>query len=542
VSAVARDLSPSQHGIWLADKIAGAHSPFILSRCWAVPGPVSVTALRLAVGDVIGWHDALRTAVEEHDGQPRQRVASRVACDLRLWEGPQDISAFFAEPFDLRTPPGLRVGTGPGDAGEHLVGLRAHHLLCDGPALAIIRGDLAVAYSARHAGQVPPPPGPRLGYWRYLDLLARQLALPSLRDALDYWRRVLLPQPPPAGIPGDLPRPAWPSYRGRTVPLPLAAGLAGRVDASARQLGVPPSAIALAVAAILIARRCGQLDVCVGTPVSGSELLAGQDCPGLTANLVPVRMRLEGAHVAADVMRVARDALADALDAAWVPLEILLARLPLSRQPGLHPLFQVNVSYADERGSAPFALGDLPARPQPVPDSRGARADLTFELVRDHDGYRGQLEFATDVYQQASGERIARDYAALLAAVVADPRAAVIPPPPDGTARGPAPDGASPEAAGPETAGPETRVITGPPAAAGQLTVLIADVWRQVLERPVLDLDRTFFDYGGTSLLLTRVHAQLAARGVTVSILELFRRPTVRLLATSLGDGDASTG
>lgn len=63
----------------------------------------------------------------------------------------------------------------------------------------------------------------------------------------------------------------------------------------------------------------------------------------------------------------------------------------------------------------------------------------------------------------------------------------------------------------------------------------IAAIWRNVLGIEEVGVHDNFFDLGGRSLLLVRVQARLSERlNRSVSMLELFRRPTVHALATHL--------
>ncbi|HEX2077188.1 MAG TPA: amino acid adenylation domain-containing protein, partial [Longimicrobium sp.] len=65
----------------------------------------------------------------------------------------------------------------------------------------------------------------------------------------------------------------------------------------------------------------------------------------------------------------------------------------------------------------------------------------------------------------------------------------------------------------------------------------VAEVWREVLWVERVGAHDNFFDLGGHSLLLTRVHARLRALGEEVSLLDLFRHPTVAALARHLAGG-----
>lgn len=57
---------------------------------------------------------------------------------------------------------------------------------------------------------------------------------------------------------------------------------------------------------------------------------------------------------------------------------------------------------------------------------------------------------------------------------------------------------------------------------------ILAETWSEVLETDVIDTNDNFFDIGGHSLLLIRVHNLLKTRIETnISVVDLFRYPTI---------------
>lgn len=67
----------------------------------------------------------------------------------------------------------------------------------------------------------------------------------------------------------------------------------------------------------------------------------------------------------------------------------------------------------------------------------------------------------------------------------------------------------------------------------------VAAIWRDVLEIERIDIDANFFSLGGQSLLLLRVLARLEQSfGRQITVVDLFRHPTVRTLAAFLGEGE----
>ena len=88
----------------------------------------------------------------------------------------------------------------------------------------------------------------------------------------------------------------------------------------------------------------------------------------------------------------------------------------------------------------------------------------------------------------------------------------------------------------------ETRSIaTHDAQPATGLERLVAQVWADALRVPQPGIDQNFFDLGGHSLLLLRVHSRLERElGLEIAVVGLFRYPTIRSLARFL-DG-AGTG
>jgi acyl-CoA synthetase (AMP-forming)/AMP-acid ligase II/acyl carrier protein len=66
----------------------------------------------------------------------------------------------------------------------------------------------------------------------------------------------------------------------------------------------------------------------------------------------------------------------------------------------------------------------------------------------------------------------------------------------------------------------------------------IAAIWQETLRVERVGLDENFFDLGGHSLLLAQMHSRLRDRlHLDLSMLDLFRHPTVASLATSIAQG-----
>ncbi|MDQ6941663.1 MAG: amino acid adenylation domain-containing protein, partial [Candidatus Eremiobacteraeota bacterium] len=77
-------------------------------------------------------------------------------------------------------------------------------------------------------------------------------------------------------------------------------------------------------------------------------------------------------------------------------------------------------------------------------------------------------------------------------------------------------------------------------APSGEVEGLVTEAWCAVLGLGAVDVTTTFFELGGTSLGLIRVHAALSATFPSLTVLDLFRFPTVRALAEHVARAPAA--
>jgi amino acid adenylation domain-containing protein len=70
-----------------------------------------------------------------------------------------------------------------------------------------------------------------------------------------------------------------------------------------------------------------------------------------------------------------------------------------------------------------------------------------------------------------------------------------------------------------------------------QVEEAIAEIWKEVLDVQEVDVEQNFFELGGHSLLLLQAHARLSGLfGMELSVIDMFRYPTIRSLAEYVED------
>ncbi|MEH0844044.1 amino acid adenylation domain-containing protein [Micromonospora sp. CPCC 205711] len=533
-------LSPPQRRLWFVDQLAPSSAPYNIAVAHRLRGPLDTAALGAALRAVAERHDVLRWRIPQTAGVPYAvceeptDVAVPVV-DLTAVADPEaDLAAMLAagaaHAFDLATGPPWQVTVYRLGADTHVLAITVHHAVFDGWSEAVLYDDLAAAYARAVAGADPALPPLAATYADYAVWRAERDRRRGPAD-LAWWAAHLRDVPTVLELPRDRPRPAVQTYAGAEAAVLLPEPADRAVRALAARRGGTVAAVLLAGFGEVLRRLTGAADHVVGAIVADRRLAAFDDVVGFFIDTVPVRVRTGGASFAELVDRCAAE-LHEATAHPGAPLERIVEALGVGRDTSRAPLVQVlfNVlNFAPPR----LALTGLTGGPVPVPKP-GSPFDITVYVVERDGRFGVDVVYNPDLFDADRVDALLTDLAALVGALAADPDnpadtvAAELPRPTVRVAALGAMTVAAAEA-------PRTTAVPAGPHALTETEELVAGIWREVLERDRVGVADNFFDIGGHSLALAAVHARLtAATGRSITMLDLFRHPTIRSLAASL--------
>lgn len=426
------ETSVAQQGLWFLNQLK-QNDPFY-TLAWRIDltGPLDVGALTAAVNDVVSRHGALRTRFGERDGRPVQIVEPfrglRVpVTDLRRLDGPARDTVVDAacarltsEAFDLAKGPLFRVEVLRVADDRHVLVVLVHHIVFDGRSMDIVVRELAEAYNTVRAGR-PLPVRPAEQYADFAAWQRRHLSGERTDQLLDFWREELRDAPELLSLPISRPRPAEQSYAGAErrmrLPGPLSTGLhtLARAERSTLFMTV------LAALQLLLMRYSGRPDVSVGTPVGGRLHTAFEQSVGYFVNTVVLRGRLEGDPTFRTFLRQTRRTFLTAYDHQDLPFDRLVEALRPQRSLGHNPLYQVTLSHEEDRSGQRPRFAGLETTHLGIVDVARSKFDLSFTAAQDGDEVEIAVEYATDLFDTDTVERLMRHFRRLLEAVAADP-------------------------------------------------------------------------------------------------------------------------
>ncbi|HLL45660.1 MAG TPA: amino acid adenylation domain-containing protein, partial [Longimicrobiaceae bacterium] len=419
-------LSFSQERLWFLHRMDPAGSDYNIPVVLRLTGGLDVGALERALSVVVRRHEALRTVFAEADGVAEQVV--RTPADVRL--AVADLSASgrqhaeaeaarlaaeeAARPFDLAAGPVFRASLLRLAADEHVLVATLHHVAGDAWSVGILLDELAAAYRGASLAHLP------IQYGDFAAWQRERLSGDVLDAQLAWWREHLAGAPAALDLPTDRPRPREQSHRGASHAFTLPAELAGAVSALARGEGATPFMVLLAAWQTLLARWSGQDDVVVGSPIAGRTRAETEGLIGFFVNTLALRTELSGRPSFREVVARVREATLGAYAHQELPFERLVEELGGGRDAGRNPVFQVMFALQNTPGAAEVDLGGVRARVE-EPRSSSAKFDLTLAMVERGGRLDGVLEYATDLFDRPTVERMAEHLGVLLRSAVSEP-------------------------------------------------------------------------------------------------------------------------
>ncbi|WP_168171781.1 condensation domain-containing protein [Streptomyces noursei] len=434
-------LSFGQRRLWFLGRLDGPGAVYNVPFAFRLSGVVDVGALRLALGDVVSRHEVLRTVFFEVGGEPFQRVLDaggvRVGLDVvRAGEGelPGLLEEAAGTVFDLEVDLPLRAWLFEVGPREHVLLLVVHHIAADGWSLGPLARDVSVAYGARCRGAAPvwpPLPVQYVDYALWQHELVGSDGAPgdaAVAAQVEYWRKALAGLPDVLNLPTDRVRPPVASHRGGRVSLQCDA----RVHAGLLELGREEQCtlfmVLHAAFSVLLLRLGAGEDIPIGSPVAGRTDEAMDDLVGFFVNTLVLRADLSGNPSFRELLRRVRSVDLEAYANQDVPFERLVEVLNPVRSRAWQPLFQVMLALLNN-AKPEWAFGDLTVTQEEVVETT-SEFDLSltvseFDRGGEPMGMRGVLEYAADLFDRESAERLVERFLIVLDAVVADPDAAV---------------------------------------------------------------------------------------------------------------------
>jgi amino acid adenylation domain-containing protein len=418
-------LTHAQEVLWLLDRATPGLVAYNSASAFRLRGPLDVDALQRALDALVARHESLRTRFEARADHAVQVVDAPAPVPLAV----QDLRAHpeaareaaargllrehARRPFDLTRDHLLRatlVRLGDDDAVLLLV---THHIMSDAWSYGVMVGELSALYAGTTLAE------PAIQFGDYAAWERAELSGERLRERLAYWRDVLQPAAPELTLPTDRPRAAAPSFEGgralRTLPRPLLERLKGLASAEGATLYM----VLLAAYQSVLRAWSGQDDLVTGSAIAGRTRSETEGVIGYFSAALPLRTRFVAGESFRALLGRVRATVLGALEHQDVPFEALVHELQAQGRPGHAPLFQCVLTMQENQGGR-LELDGVAAEPFEV-EAGTTKFDLTLLPAERPEGLELLLWYRSDLFDQATADRLLGHLATFLDAAAADP-------------------------------------------------------------------------------------------------------------------------
>ena len=233
-----------------------------------------------------------------------------------------------------------------------------------------------------------------------------------------YWSAQLKGIPDELPLPTDRPRPAVASHHGDLVDFDLSVELCRDLEELAHENSTSLFVVLQAGLACLLTRFGAGEDITVGSPIAGRHDSALDELVGFFVNWVVLRTDTSGNPSFGELLHRVRECWLSADTHQDVPFELLVEDLNPPRSLARNPLFQ-SIARAAQHPRHGADLEGL-SGPWRIGSARAAKFDLAFNLIPQpgddsgRGGLEGTVEFATDLFDAATVERMVARFLLLL--------------------------------------------------------------------------------------------------------------------------------
>jgi amino acid adenylation domain-containing protein len=423
-------LSYAQERLWFIDQMEPASSAYNIAFGMRFTGRLNKEAMNRSLNEIVRRHEVLRTTFPAEDGKAVQAIAD----ELKLALEEVDLSQLNQEareqaareqarieaeaPFDLARGPLLRVKLLRMGEEDHVALATMHHMVSDGWSIGIMVREFSRLYEAYVQGEGSPLEELKIQYSDFAVWQRAWLQGEVLEEQLGYWKDQL------AGIevlnlPTDHARKPLTSDRsGGNVNIEIGHEMTSKLREIAHQQEVTLFMLLVAALDVVLWRYSEQSDIAVGTGIANRNRVEIEGLIGFFVNNLVLRTQVEGQISAQELLERVRQTTLEAYRHPDVSFERLVAELQPERDLTRTPLFQVALVLQNFTQEA-FSLPNVTVRGFQAGQS-AAKLDLTLMVIEDQEKVRVTINYATELYEQATVERLGSHWTQLLAEFVGD--------------------------------------------------------------------------------------------------------------------------
>ena len=426
-------LSTAQRRLWFIQQLNPGLPLYNEAEGVRLLGKLNANAMERALNAIVARHEALRTTIDATDNEPLAVVHESWPLQVKKIDlsalAPTERQAeverlLIDEPrrlYHLETEPGIRATLLRLAPQEHIFILMMHHIFCDRSSLGILWRELAALYRAfcREESLVLPPLP--IQYGDYAVWQQQGITETGTAEDLSFWTENLRGAPQLLELPADRPRPLTLSYRGAKKRFRLNPTLTKALRDSSQREKTSLFTLFNAALNALLYRYTGQEDILMGISIADRERPELQSVIGFLVDTCALRTALSGDMTFRELLARVQNGMLELYRHRAMPFDQVVRKLQRERNQNYSPLFQVMINWRDRNLQLSFiGLEGLVVEPL-LAESRTSKFDLQLFITDGGNEIWLEMEYSTDLFDEARILRMLGHYQTLLESAALDP-------------------------------------------------------------------------------------------------------------------------
>ncbi|MCP5052500.1 MAG: amino acid adenylation domain-containing protein, partial [bacterium] len=384
-----------------------------------------VDHLEAAFLKLINRHESLRTSFHMIDNHPVQKVHDHVEFNIKVSAEALDPNPLqsFVRPFELSRVPILQVALAETARGSHILMVDMHHIISDGISMDVLRKDFIALYKGDTL------PLLRIQYKDFTQWQRSQTEIENIRNQETFWLTQFEGEIPVLQLPTDYPRPVVQSFEGGSFYWRLSAEDSAGLKAAALETGTTLFMVLLSLTTILMAKLSGQEDIVIGTPIAGRRHADLEKIIGMFVNTLSLRNYPHGEKSTNEFLQEVKERTLDAFENQEYQFDHLVEQLPVARDTGRNPLFDVlftlhNFNTVPESGNTD-AVVEIPGPPSESPvdnyEDRISKFDLTIAAQPSGEELAFVFQYCIKLFKKQTIQRFMGYFKQIVSSIVEAP-------------------------------------------------------------------------------------------------------------------------
>ncbi|MCP4221257.1 MAG: amino acid adenylation domain-containing protein, partial [bacterium] len=386
-------------------------------------GNIDVSRIQETFRKLILRHESFRTSFQLHDNEPIQKILPDVPFTVQYREFTDTSDEMdeavrnFVSPFQLESPPLLRVGVFKIDEAEHLLLVDMHHIISDGVSHQVLVADFLNLYRGIELPNLP------LQYKDFAQWQNGPEAADLLKQQETFWLKEFEGDVPVLDLPIDFSRPTFQSTEGAHDIFLVDIETTGLINAYALEQGSSLFMVLLSIYYIMLSRLSGSEDIVVGTPIAGRSTPELNGIIGMFVNTLALRNFPSPDLTFNQFHESVKARVLEAFEYQDYPFEDLVREVVANRDASRNPLFDVmfglqNIDNQNNKEEA--GIPGLTLEPYEY-DNPVSTFDMAWMAEEESDHISVSIEYCSKLFHKETIHRFAGYFKQITAAVLKNP-------------------------------------------------------------------------------------------------------------------------